>query len=612
MPIRLSPGCKCCDVTGCQSVLIGYTPTSQLSRGEWSGVPHWMPNALYPLKSRFIQSRLSDARLCAWESPTELQSGPGWIEEEESRYTLLSVIDVIDQVAEWELYGSGWENLPESQREYAIANGYLYPGCGFISREIAMPTTDLDWVASFSIYSKLPIDPEYLEYEIAARTITEASQSVRVTFKRVYPGSSVGYPSVPEWWSFYSNEPVKWAYKSELRIGGQNTHPLDVTWGNPVHVIANTKQPEDSSIVGVIDFVAFNGKYDLGLFDPILFSSAKAKGSGVIYGENYDANNPSTFLNVTDGDVVIRNGLTGGKRNVLGDFQIKEKNDVLSEFVLIGGGMQVPSPGNMPDGRKLSVYCAAAEYQRFTDEESWGIQLQSAEASRTRTYDEPTCRLVEPSACPCPNDSEIYPVTIEEGLPESLYSVLDKASSLFRNEPPPNSASVLYEIHSGPDVTRLGRSFIRRDLCDYLFLIVQETKIVAKIWDYTVPPYPYISYSSFLTYHTVFANLRWRPIRGRFVELFCGATVEAWFVTEGGNAIPPPPTNYSKFPHAMWLLRQSPIARYYTLASGSVLENVPLTTFQCTGLLAGTFTDNGNGVPQSENSILGDSWSVKW
>lgn len=132
--MKLSPSCGCCDP--CNERVTLFTPTSKYTRG---GYEEWIRNHVYEPGETFAHYRNAGGRVCEWLVTVPTVSGSGWTAFEESRYQLIEVIDYLDEVDEWHLYGSGWDGLTPAQLEWHLQGGRLADRMGFVSKGDILP-----------------------------------------------------------------------------------------------------------------------------------------------------------------------------------------------------------------------------------------------------------------------------------------------------------------------------------------------------------------------------------------------------------------------------------------------------------------------------------------
>lgn len=641
MPLRRSPGCDCCGPRGCEDIRIGYTPTNELSRGLWDGTPQWTPDTAFFAGDRFLQYRLEDNRYCAWEAPTTLQTGSGWTQFEQDRYTLVSVVDVIDEIAEWIPIGTGWESLSAEQYEQAFLNGYLFQDCGFISRDNVLPSTDLNWSVSFNyLYPsrfdadirQFVLDGDRLSFGLYAAVFDEETyrNGVQLQYSYLQPGE---YPvqniSIPGCNGFNSASP----WNKQLLLRNQL---LDQTWAiSPnVPLIATTSQPVGGNVVGTVDpsespisleSVVFSSP---GLFaHNRWFQAYVVLGSGDFYVGTYDPENNTNRLSADAGDVLVV--LNPEQPADITSYNIIRENEIITEPILFGGGMRLYAPPDIPNGKRVAIYCDTVENVnpvQFNGLPGVGMKFSGVQAIKVRQVDEPYCRTVQPSACPCPGDTEIYPVTLSEGLNRD-YTAID--TILPR---PDDQGRPIGSLIRNEEMGTFEYSMLRSGLCRFQFL-----KLKAWEWVWYEPGALRSStrddlddlYRQRITLGYEFGELDIEPTFNRNVIVSARVTVGLYSLPENlvfvPQGVPPDLITFEQlqqqWPCQFWRLQPDattgtgPLFHY---AASKEVAIVPYEDFTCSYVIAGNYDINSilswwNEPllgPPPENQVLGLPWTI--
>lgn len=145
MPIKWSPGCGCCGTT-CEEKTIAFTATTEQDRNP---LPAWMPFTEYLQGDGFHQASNFDGAVYLYEAPRTLFSGSGWTLFEETRYVQIRRVDLLNEVTEWDLFGSGWGSLSETELDDFLRNGKLAEGMGYLSKAEVLPSVE-SWRVDFS------------------------------------------------------------------------------------------------------------------------------------------------------------------------------------------------------------------------------------------------------------------------------------------------------------------------------------------------------------------------------------------------------------------------------------------------------------------------------
>ena len=147
MAIRFSPGCGCCEPTGCKLESIGFTPTTEQERENY---PDWKPYTEYLAGDQFSFVSNEDSHRYLYRAYFTMYSGSGWTVFEESRYERLQRVDQKNEVDEWNLYGSGWDRLTDDQLHTFLVNRRLGDEMGLTSKSEVLPSS-LEWTCNYNL-----------------------------------------------------------------------------------------------------------------------------------------------------------------------------------------------------------------------------------------------------------------------------------------------------------------------------------------------------------------------------------------------------------------------------------------------------------------------------
>lgn len=489
MAIRWSPGCGCCGGDPCNNRDVRFTPTSKLTRGNFA---EWKPSFVYKPGETFAHYRIGDGRICEWQTPGPMQSATGWTTFEETRYTLLQVLDYVDDVEEWELYGSGWDTLTPEQKADYIIKGRLAGGMGYVSKEDVIAD-----VKNFSVYFRpMAVQlPESGTLEaFAAVSLDDAGKPDSYFLWSV---ENVGVNNDPQGPGTLGNWPNKNALERVEAKSVAETY--DIAWQQGSFQFEPTGYSVRICRKAEIEDGFYNGTMSIGAGGTLdirsVLTSLGLLTATRINGYSWKITNGPGTLVFDDGSLPVQGGEVITQINEADPYKIsswliRDPADIPTYDVLSSGVVLAPNPDEFGaiTGKRIGLYVASG----FTPGTAYNIDLFAGAAvsnAGSLAYDIcPVCRAG--TNCPCEDESD-YPVfaTLQQGvdfleyqnfgplippqlfIPQGVYGPLESIGSLGSSI---NRVSIcefhFYRMHAfSQTVTRTSRPSFRGRTITYLW-----------------------------------------------------------------------------------------------------------------------------------------------
>lgn len=423
MPIKWSPGCKCCEAV-CEEYSIGYTPSTPLERGEYTTEDEWAPFTEYLEGDIVTHVDLTTGRMTAWRVPVTLFSGSGWTIYEESRYVKIKEIDRYDRPTEWYPIGGGWQTLTQIQVEDLVLANKIPKSAGYVSVEDV--TFNPDWIARYNVQmftdevetNPIDINDKVIVYLLGATEVGVDNYPQTGTFIRLVDTDEIFlYPD-----GCRTDDPPTLHVSGELGVFEDFQTPQDLNsiealdayyigkyTAGVSYSLCRTDQPLRGNVVAPIDLSLGTVDIPLNLSSVVFGTGAMVSGTSpdirdinkvfvvekagycefageVFYGDIDD------YFRVLDIEKVLNVEIDA--------FEHVLASTVETQSVLMGNyATEAWNIVQTPGGGKVGIF--VAEYPDADTDFNPSVKFFGVQGSTTATLQNPDCEVYLTYECPC-------------------------------------------------------------------------------------------------------------------------------------------------------------------------------------------------------------------
>lgn len=489
MAIKWSPGCRCCG--GCDVTEIGYTPTTEQMREDY---PQWQSATEYLAGDLFVHSSINEQGLFLFEAPMTMQSGPGWTAFEESRYTNLRRVDLLNEVDEWHLYGDGWLELSPEELDDYLRFGRIAQEMGFITKRDVLPSVT-NWAVTWNFNPVLAQQKAPMELDYLAGVTLDSDLNITHGFYSKYryveEDSADGLPD-SEYWDIQ----VKMHHVMGIIVDGTGTD-YDTHYSlspnlNP-KTMSRYPQPQEGAYKGTL-------QADSNLAD-LVGTEPAATVDGYTYlitdgpGNIWETADRLDGIAVETGDFIKCTDWTDpGNKNSWTVYRDAPGYSTITTVDVLTGSItkEDPDQAGAITGGKVGIYCAKSGppdegdtvYQSPIMNGLFTNGLTRTE--RRLSLLTPDCAFVPGNMqCPCPDRTEyssdiVFPGGVSLIAAQNMRYVAVNGSNMMDMQQPPNESTTREIAGSEPRGTSIRKvDGCRWEGVNFYLMLVHETEQVA-------------------------------------------------------------------------------------------------------------------------------------